>query len=87
MLKEELEEFRDATDLVDLTDAALDLIYVAIGTLHKIGLRPEDMVDALQVVQDANTQKFGKKDENGKVQKPENFIPPEEKLQKILDRP
>ena len=86
MLKEELEEFMDASNTVDVVDAVLDLIYVSIGTLHKIGLTPSQMVEGLQIVQDANKQKSNNKDENGKIQKPEDFIPPEDKLQHIVDK-
>jgi len=86
MLREELEEFKDATDMVDLADAALDLWYVVIGTLNQIGFTPAQMVEGLQIVQDANAQKSGEKDANGKVTKPEGFVPPEVKLQAIIDR-
>ncbi len=86
MLHEELEEFKDATSTVDLADAAFDLWYVVIGTLNQIGFTPEQMIEGLQIVQDANAQKSGKKDANGKVIKPENFIPPEVKLQIIIDK-
>lgn len=71
---------------VDAFDKHLDTIYIAIGELHKLGLNPDQMVDGLQIVHDANTQKSGEKDSEGKVIKPEGFIPPEEKLQKILDK-
>ena len=86
MLREELEEFKDASDMVDLADAAFDLWYVVIGTLNQIGFTPSQMVDGLQIVQDANAQKSGEKDANGKVTKPEGFVPPEVKLQALLDK-
>ena len=86
MLREELEEFKDASDMVDLADAAFDLWYVVIGTLNQIGFTPSQMVDGLQIVQDANAQKSGEKDANGKIIKPEGFVPPEVKLQAIIDR-
>ena len=85
MLTEEVQELKQAKKPVDQLDALLDVIYVAIGSLHKLGLTPEQMVEGLQIVQDANSQKSGSKNADGKVTKPENFIPPEEKLQKILD--
>ena len=71
---------------VDRFDKALDAIYFAIGSMHKLGLRPEQIVDGLQVVHTANLQKSGVKDSQGKVGKPENFQSPEPLLQKILDK-
>ena len=71
---------------VDRFDKHLDSIYFNIGSLHKLGLTPAQIVDGLQVVHDANLQKSGIKDSNGKVGKPADFIPPEEKLQLILDK-
>ena len=73
---------------VDRFDKALDAIYFAIGSLHKLGLSPSQMVDGLQVVHDANLMKGGKKDSQGKVIKPdqwEELFAPEPKLQDILD--
>lgn len=71
---------------VDRFDKALDAIYFAIGSMHKLGLSPHQMVDGLQVVHMANMQKSGEKDANGKVSKPTGFIPPEDILQTILDK-
>lgn len=71
---------------VDRFDKALDAIYFAVGSMHKLGLTPAQMVDGLQVVHNANLQKTGAKDSKGKVSKPDNFVPPESLLQSILDR-
>ena len=71
---------------VDRFDKALDAIYFAIGSMHKLGLLPRHMVEGLQVVHNANLQKVGVKDSAGKVTKPDNFQNPEPKLQAILDR-
>jgi len=71
---------------VDRFDKHLDSIYFNIGSLHKLGLSPEQIVEGLQVVHDANKQKSGKKDSKGKVIKPTDFINPEPFLQKILDQ-
>ena len=72
-------------DDVDRFDKALDAIYFAIGSMHKLGLTPHQMTSGLAVVHNANLQKTGKKDAEGKVTKPEGFVPPEELLQEILD--
>jgi hypothetical protein len=70
---------------VDRFDKALDAIYFAIGSMHKLGLSPNQIVEGLHVVHLANLQKTGTKDSEGKVGKPADFINPEDRLQKILD--
>ena len=52
---------------VDRFDKALDSIFFAVGSLHKLGLTPHQMVDGLQIVHAANLQKQGTKDSEGKV--------------------
>lgn len=76
----------DTSSTVDQLDKILDTIYIAVGELHKLGLNPDQMVDALQIVHDANTQKSNTKDSEGKVIKPKDFEKPEPKLQLILDK-
>jgi len=71
---------------VDYFDAMLDTIYVAVGELHKLGLRPSQIVDGLQIVHNANSSKPGDKDSEGKVTKPDGFVGPEVKLQLLLDQ-
>ena len=70
---------------VDRFDKALDAIYFAIGSMHKLGLTPHQIVEGLQVVHSANLAKTGDKDSEGKVIKPTDFVPPEDKLQLILN--
>jgi predicted HAD superfamily Cof-like phosphohydrolase len=85
MLSEELTEFKDAKTEVDELDAIVDLIYVSIGTLHKTGLSPEQIDEAINVVCDANNAKLFTKTIHGKIMKNHDFEPPEDKLQEILD--
>lgn len=73
---------------VDRFDKALDAIYFAVGSMHKLGLTPEQIVEGLQVVHDANVMKGSIKDSEGKIVKPEmweELFAPEPKLQAILD--
>ena len=70
---------------VDAFDKSIDAIYFAIGAMHKLGLSPQQIVDGIQVVHEANLAKSGKKDSNGKVIKTNDFLAPEPRLQKILD--
>ena len=73
-------------DDVDRFDKALDAIFFAVGSMHKLGLLPEHIIEGLQVVHDANLAKSGEKDENGKVIKTNDFLEPEPKLQLIIDK-
>lgn len=71
---------------VDRLDKACDAIVFAVGSMAKLGLSPEQINQALNIVNNANMQKIGcEKDEHGKLKKPDNFINPEDELQKILD--
>ena len=70
---------------VDRFDKSIDAIYFAIGSMHKLGLSPTQIVEGIQVVHNANLAKSGEKDSNGKVIKTNDFLEPEPLLQKILD--
>ena len=85
MLKEELEELNEATAEVDKLDALLDLIFVATGSMGKMGLTAYQIVDAYELVMKANEAKSKTKNAEGKIVKNADFQPPEPALQKILD--
>ena len=85
MLQEELNELAEATTDVDRFDALLDLKFVLTGSLGKMGLTPELIVDGYEAVLAANETKSATKNRDGKITKPINFIPPEPKLQQLLD--
>ena len=72
---------------VDLLDKACDAVVFAVGSMAKLGLSPNEIVQALNVVMQANNAKLKniKYDNEGKLVKNENFEGPESKLQKILD--
>ncbi|MEA1999596.1 MAG: hypothetical protein U9N61_09805, partial [Euryarchaeota archaeon] len=70
---------------VEHFDHFLDIIYIAIGGMHKMGLSPEQIHRGLEIVHTANAQKAGHKDATGKIIKPENFKEPQPYLQAILD--
>ena len=72
---------------VDRLDKAIDAIVFAVGSIAKLGLTPPQIREAIEIVTTANLQKLSMpKDEFGKLTKPANFIGPEAKLQKLLDR-
>lgn len=71
---------------VDRLDKHIDSIIYNFGSIFKLGLTPQQSIKALSIVADANLQKLlAGQDSEGKQKKPEGFIPPEEKLQKILE--
>ena len=71
---------------VDRLDKAIDAIVYAIGSIAKLGLNPDQINKAINIVMDANSAKTGcPKDEYGKLMKPENFPEPEPRLQELLN--
>lgn len=88
LMVEELREFIDAIYLVDQADALIDLIYICMGGLSRMGLDGQKLFD---VVHDANMTKLwedGKPrfDEQGKLMKPPHFVRPEEALAAEIER-
>ena len=77
--------YSNASD-VDRLDKACDAIVFTIGSMAKLGLTPAQIVEAMNIVTEANLQKLSMpKDEHGKLTKPANFVGPETKLQALLD--
>ena len=71
---------------VDRLDKAIDAVVYAIGSMAKLGLNPDQINKAINIVMDANSAKTGcPKDEYGKLMKPANFPEPQPKLQELLD--
>jgi predicted HAD superfamily Cof-like phosphohydrolase len=81
------ETFSGATvDDVDLLDKHIDAIFINFGSVFKLGLSPQQAIKALSIVCDANLTKLSAgQDEHGKQRKPADFVPPEQRLQLILD--
>lgn len=91
LIKEELEELReaiDANDLVGIYDALLDIDWVTQGGILAWGLNYHE---GLEAVAHSNRTKLGEdgkpiyNPETGKVVKGPNFVPPEPQLQRIID--
>ena len=71
---------------VDRLDKACDAVVFAIGSMAKLGLTTAQIIEAMNIVTEANLQKLSMpKDEHGKLTKPANFVGPETKLQALLD--
>ena len=81
MIKEELEEFKEAIDTKDIkevADALTDILYVTYGAGHAFGI---DLDKCFEEVQNSNMSKLGKDgkpiyNENGKVMKGPNYFKP-----------
>jgi len=86
MLVEEVNEFRDAKTPEDTADALADIIFVAIGSLYKLSGKASSVKGIMDEVIAANYRKGKKKNEAGKIIKPNNFVGPEEGIKKILQK-
>lgn len=87
--KESQWERKNKIEDVDLLDKHLDAIIYSAGSIFKLGLSPQQLEQALNIVMHANMKKLGApKDAEGKQLKPEGWeqFAPEPKLQAILDK-
>ena len=81
LIKEELDEFREAIDKKDIkevADALTDILYVTYGAGHAFGI---DLDKCFEEVQNSNMSKLGNDgkpiyNENGKVMKGPNYFKP-----------
>jgi predicted HAD superfamily Cof-like phosphohydrolase len=87
-IKEEIGEFLESEQLVDQVDGLIDAMYLIQGTLVELGVKP---YKPFKIVQSANMNKLfpdGKPryKEDGKIKKPDNWLPPEPMLQMEIER-
>ena len=81
LIKEELDEFKEAIDKKDIkevADALTDILYVTYGAGHAFGI---DLDKCFEEVQNSNMSKLGKDgkpiyNEKGKVMKGPNYFKP-----------
>ena len=81
LIKEELDEFKEAIDKKDIkevADALTDILYVTYGAGHAFGI---DLDKCFKEVQNSNMSKLGKDgkpiyNKNGKVMKGPNYFKP-----------
>ena len=81
LIREELDELKDAIDKKDIkevADALTDILYVTYGAGHAFGI---DLDKCFEEVQNSNMSKLGKDgkpiyNENGKVMKGPNYFKP-----------
>ena len=82
LIKEELQEFRDAIDRKDIkevADALTDILYVTYGAGHAFGI---DLDKCFEEVQNSNMSKLGEDgkpiyNDKGKVMKGPNYFKPD----------
>ena len=82
LIKEELEELKEAMnnkDLIEVADALTDILYVTYGAGHAFGI---DLDKCFDEVQNSNMSKLGKNgepiyNESGKVMKGPNYFKPD----------
>jgi len=82
LIKEELDEFKEAldnNDLLEVADALTDILYVTYGAGHAFGI---DLDACFQEVQDSNMSKLGENgkpifNDQGKVMKGPNYFKPD----------
>ena len=82
LIKEELDELKEAIDKKDIkevADALTDILYVTYGAGHAFGI---DLDKCFKEVQNSNMSKLGKDgkpiyNENGKVMKGPNYFKPD----------
>ena len=82
LIKEELEELKEAIskkDLLEVADALTDILYVTYGAGHAFGI---DLDSCFDEVQNSNMSKLGKDEkpiynEAGKVMKGPNYFKPD----------
>ena len=82
LIKEELEELKEAMenkDLLEVADALTDILYVTYGAGHAFGI---DLDKCFEEVQNSNMSKLGEDgkpiyNEKGKVMKGPNYLEPD----------
>lgn len=86
-MKEELEEFLTADNLVSQADAMADLIYLALGVFVELGVPPGQVFATVHKANLAKVWADGsvRFDGDGKVMKPIDWLKPEPEIQNFLE--
>lgn len=87
-MQEELDEFLESSDIYGQADAMIDLIYFALGTMVEMGLRPQELFDAVHKANMAKLWPDGQPHYNaeGKVIKSPAWVDPHHEMKAIIDR-
>lgn len=87
-LLEEINEFKEASTIQDQADAMIDTIYLALGTLVEMGVKPEALFN---IVHEANMSKLWEdgrpryRESDGKVIKPPTWKDPQPRLAEEIE--
>lgn len=86
-MAEEVVEFMTADNVVDQVDALTDLAYFVFGTAVEMDV---DLERVFEIVHSANMKKLGpdgkpmRRPSDGKIIKPEGWVPPETRIAEYL---
>lgn len=88
LLEEEVNELREATNIIEVADALTDILYITYGTFHEYGLADRATM-LFDEVHRSNMSKVGPDGQaifraDGKVMKPETYTQPN--LRPIIER-
>jgi predicted HAD superfamily Cof-like phosphohydrolase len=88
LLEEEVKELRESTNILEVSDAICDILYITLGTAHEHGLS-DRLIMLFDEVHSSNMTKLGPDGkaifrEDGKVMKPESYRQPN--LRPIIER-
>jgi predicted HAD superfamily Cof-like phosphohydrolase len=88
LLEEEVQELREAKNIIEVADALTDILYIAYGTIHEYGLGDRAVI-LFDEVHRSNMSKVGPDGQaifraDGKVMKPETYSEPS--LRPIIER-
>ena len=86
-MSEEIEEFVDAGikgDMVGVADALADVIYVALGTAHQMGLPFQAIWDHVHRANMRKVRGGTKRGNKVDARKPEGWVPPEAGIAAII---
>jgi predicted HAD superfamily Cof-like phosphohydrolase len=87
-VKEEVDEFLEADNVIDQADALVDALYFILGSAVEIGVDLEPVFDIVQKANMAKLWADGKPHfrTDGKVIKPEGWQAPEPQIQAEVER-
>ena len=88
LLEEEVNELREATNIIEVADALTDILYITYGTIHEYGLADRATM-LFDEVHRSNMSKVGPDGQaifraDGKVMKPETYTQPN--LRPIIEK-
>lgn len=89
-MAEELDEFISAKNIYEQADALTDLMYYLLGTYVEMGIQANTLESLFQIVHNSNMMKLETsegiiKNNEGKVQKPSEWVHPDTAIQQKID--